>query len=190
VNDVEEIRWLSAEQERAWRGYRRMRTLLDLQIVRDLSQESRLSETDYDVLSTLTETPGRKWRASELASHLLWSTSRLAHHLGRMERRGLVARTGCEEDGRGATVALTDAGWTTLQAAAAAHVESVRRNLIDLLTPSEVRALDSICTKVIDHLASPGRSRPNDPAGSGERDRRRMRQTGRPAVSVGVPTAP
>jgi len=150
-----------------------MRTLLDLQIVRDLSSESQLSDSDYDILSSLTEIPGRDWRASELAAHLLWSTSRLAHHLGRMERRGLVARTKCEEDGRGATVALTDVGWAALQAAAAAHVESVRRNFIDLLTPSEVRALDTISAKVIDHLAAPARSRPNDPAGSREEARRR-----------------
>jgi len=155
-----QTRWLSADQERAWRGYRRMRTLLDLQITRDLAHESHLSDSDYDVLSTLTEIPGRSWRASELATQLLWSTSRLAHHLGRMESRGLVVRAECEEDGRGATVTLTDAGWAALQAAAPAHVESVRRNLIDLLTPPEVQALATISAKVVSHLADPVRSRP------------------------------
>jgi len=90
----------------------------------------------------------------------LWSTSRLAHHLGRMESRGLVVRAECEEDGRGATVTLTDAGWAALQAAAPAHVESVRRNLIDLLTPPEVQALATISAKVVSHLADPVRSRP------------------------------
>jgi hypothetical protein len=39
-------RWLTPPQERAWRRYRRMRTLLDLQIARDLHQDSGLSETD------------------------------------------------------------------------------------------------------------------------------------------------
>lgn len=154
VDDVGENSWLSAEQELAWRGYRRMRALLDLQIIRDLARESHLSDSDYDVLSTLTEIPGRSWRASELAAQLLWSTSRLAHHLGRMERRGLVARAECEEDGRGATVTLTDAGWTALQAAAPAHVASVRRNLIDVLTPAEVRTLGAISAKVINHLTN------------------------------------
>ena len=50
-------RWLTAPQERAWRRYRRMRTLLDLQIARDLHRDSGLSEADYDVLSTLSEKP-------------------------------------------------------------------------------------------------------------------------------------
>ncbi|HEX5291640.1 MAG TPA: MarR family transcriptional regulator, partial [Streptosporangiaceae bacterium] len=106
---MSEVRWLSPDEEHAWRAYRRMRTRLDLQIARDLARDSRLSESDYDVLSTLTEQPGRTWRASELAAQLLWSTSRLAHHAGRMERRGLIARGECEEDGRGATLTLTDA---------------------------------------------------------------------------------
>jgi DNA-binding MarR family transcriptional regulator len=149
---VSDVSWLSPEEERAWRAYRRMRTLLDLQIARDLATDSHLSESDYDVLSTLTEKPGRSWRASELAARLSWSSSRLAHHAGRMERRGLIARGECAEDGRGATVTLTDAGWAALRTAAPQHVASVRRHLIDLLTPAEVEALASVAGKVLEHL--------------------------------------
>jgi DNA-binding MarR family transcriptional regulator len=149
---MSDVTWLSPEEERAWRAYRRMRTLLDLQNARDLARDSHLSESDYDVLSTLTEKPGRSWRASELAARLLWSTSRLAHHAGRMERRGLIARGECAEDGRGATVTLTDAGWAALQAAAPAHVASVRRHFIDLLTPSEVQTLADVAGKVLAHF--------------------------------------
>lgn len=146
-------RWLDPEQERAWRRYRRMRTLLDLQIARDLKTESGLSEADYDILSTLSESPDGSWRARELATRLLWSTSRLAHQVGRMEQRGLVARTGVDDDARGAVVVLTRAGRATLQSAAPPHVESVRRHLVDLLTPAEVKALDRIAGKVIAHLS-------------------------------------
>ena len=59
------------------------------------------------MLSTLSEAPGDQWRASELATRLLWSSSRLAHHVGRMEKRGLVARQAVDTDGRGATIVLT-----------------------------------------------------------------------------------
>lgn len=146
-------RWLTTRQERAWRRYRRMRTLLDLQIVRDLQRDSGLSGADYDVLSTLTEKPGGRWRARDLAAQLLWSTSRLAHHVGRMEQRGLVAREPSPGDARGALISLTEQGQATLSAAAPLHVASVRRHLIGLLTPGEVAALDSIAGKVIAHLA-------------------------------------
>jgi DNA-binding MarR family transcriptional regulator len=145
--------WLTAPQERAWRRYRRMRTLLDLQITRDLNQDSGLSETDYDVLSTLSEKPGGSWRARDLAAQLLWSTSRLAHHVGRMEQRGLVTRQPVADDGRGALISLTEDGRATLEQAAPPHVTSVRRHFIDLLTPEEVAALDSIAEKVIQRLS-------------------------------------
>ena len=145
--------WLTAPQERAWRRYRRMRTLLDLQIARDLNKDSGLSATDYDVLSTLSENPQGQWRARDIAAQLLWSTSRLAHHVGRMEQRGLVARQPCADDGRGALISLTEQGWAALREAAPPHVASVRRHMIDLLTADEVAALDAIAGKVITHLA-------------------------------------
>jgi len=129
-----------------------MRTLLDLQIARDLSKDSGLSETDYDVLSTLSEKPEGYWRARDLAAQLLWSTSRLAHHVGRMEQRGLVTRQPCTDDARGALISLTEHGRDVLYEAAPPHVASVRRHLIDLLTADEVAALDAIASKVITHL--------------------------------------
>jgi DNA-binding MarR family transcriptional regulator len=146
-------RWLTADQERAWRGYRRMRTLLDLRIARDLNQDSGLSDADYDVLSTLSERPHAAWRSSDLAKHLLWSTSRLSHHIGRMETRGMVSRRPSADDGRGAVVTLTDLGWATLREAAPHHVESVRRNLVDLLDAEEIATLDRIAEKVIARLS-------------------------------------
>jgi DNA-binding MarR family transcriptional regulator len=133
-----------------------MRTLLDLQIARDLQHDSGLSEADYDVLSTLSENPDASWRARDLATRLLWSTSRLAHHVGRMEQRGLVARQPCADDGRGAIISLTGQGRDTLREAAPPHVDSVRRHLIGLLTAGEVAALDAIAGKVVAHLAGDG----------------------------------
>ena len=153
---MEEPRWLTEAEERAWRGYRRMHLLLDLQIVRDLANDSSLSEPDYDVLSTLSETEGKRRRLTELAAHMLWTKSRLSHHLTRMEQRGLVCREDCATDGRGAYVALTDEGRRAIELAAPDHVESVRRHLIDLLTPEQVGVLGDIAEIVVDHLGTPG----------------------------------
>lgn len=129
-----------------------MRSLLDLHLARDLLNDSGLSEADYDVLSTLSERPGGQWRPSELAARLLWSTSRLAHQVGRMERRGLITRGSCPDDKRGAVVALTDDGWKALRDAAPDHVRAVRHHFVDLLTPAEINALAVISSKVIGHL--------------------------------------
>ena len=139
--------WLNDAEMRAWRGYRRLRVLLDLQLARDLAADSGLSEADYDVLSTVSEAaPDAQIRLIELARHLHWSKSRLSHHLTRMQQRGLVDR---HED---LTIALTEAGWRAIRAAAPAHVASVRRHLIDRLTEEQLRVLGDIAETVVPHL--------------------------------------
>lgn len=148
-----EPRWLNESEERAWRGYRRMRGLLDLQVSRDLAGESGLSAADYTVLSNLSETGGHRRRLNDLATRMLWSKSRLSHHITRMQQRGLVTREDCSSDGRGAFVVLTDSGLQAIVGAAPAHVESVRRHFIDLLTDEEVAVLGNVAEKIVDHLA-------------------------------------
>jgi DNA-binding MarR family transcriptional regulator len=147
-----ESRWLDQAEDRAWRGYMRMRTLLHARILRDLAREAGLSGPDYDVLSHVSESPGRRSRLGELAERMAWSRSRLSHHLNRMERRGLVTREDCPSDGRGAFVVLTDAGFGVIQEAAPGHVASVRRHFIDLLSREQLDALTSITDTVVGHL--------------------------------------
>jgi DNA-binding MarR family transcriptional regulator len=147
-----EPRWLDEAEDRAWRGYLRMRTLLHAQIVRDLARESGLSGPDYDVLSNVSEAEGRRERLAALAARMAWSRSRLSHHITRMEQRGLVTREGCASDGRGAFVVLTDAGWRAIQEAAPGHVASVRRHFIDLLSREQLDALTEISQTVVRRL--------------------------------------
>lgn len=132
-----------------------MKALLDLQLARQMNRASGLSEADYDVLSTLTEDGGPSWRARELAARLLWSSSRLAHQVRRMEERGLVCRTACDDDGRGALIELTELGASTLKAAAPPHVEAVRSNFIDLLSEEELRILADLAWRVVRRLGEP-----------------------------------
>nr|WP_228531336.1 MarR family transcriptional regulator [Micromonospora sp. ANENR4] len=129
-----------------------MRRLLDLELARELMQDAGLSEPDYDVLSDLSETPEQRLRLSELADRMLWSRSRLSHHISRMQQRGLVSREECVTDGRGSVVVLTPAGRRAVEAAAPGHVAAVRRHLIDRITPAEVAALGTLSQRVIRHL--------------------------------------
>ena len=158
------VRWLTASEDKSWRAYRRMRTLLDLATARDLRIDSALSDSDYDVLSTISEAADGGWRAGELARRLTWSTSRLAHQVGRMEKRGLIVRRGAPDDARGAYLELTAEGRRVLRAAAVEHVRSVRRNLIDLLTAEEVHALGVIADKVVAALEDRPRSENRGPS--------------------------
>ncbi|MGW7098899.1 MarR family winged helix-turn-helix transcriptional regulator [Streptomyces sp. NPDC054838] len=134
-------RWLTESEQQAWYAWRRMFPLVNAEIARDLTQDSGLSEADYDVLSVLGSADGHRMRISALAELMQWSRSRLSHQLTRMERRGLVRRGGVASDARGAEVVLTGSGTEAITTAAPLHVESVRRHLIDLLTPEQLRTL-------------------------------------------------
>jgi DNA-binding MarR family transcriptional regulator len=150
---VDDVRWLNEVEFRAWIGYRRMRGRLDLRLARDLADDSGLSEPDYDVLSSLGDAEGSRERLTDLAARMLWSKSRLSHHISRMQARGLVVKEDCADDGRGAVVVLTENGRRTIDAAAPAHVESVRRHFVDLLTEDELATLGDIAERVIARLA-------------------------------------
>jgi DNA-binding MarR family transcriptional regulator len=145
-------RWLSPDEQRAWRAYRRMVLLADSAIARELAQDSGLSMPDYLVLSTLSEAVGHRRRLTELATRMQWSPSRLSHHVTRMEQRGLVTRAECSTDLRAAYVVLTEVGWDAIKAAAPGHVASVREHLIDLLDAEDLAALTAIGEKVARHF--------------------------------------
>ena len=140
--------WLSDDEQRAWRAYRRMVLLVDSAIARDLSRTSGLSMPDYLVLSQVSESTDNRVRLTELAARMQWSPSRLSHHVTRMEQRGLVTRAECAEDLRAAYVVLTDAGWDAIRTAAPGHVASVRANLIDTLDAEDLAALTTIGEKL------------------------------------------
>ncbi len=145
-------RWLTDDEQRAWRAYRRMVLLVDGAVARELTRDSGLSMPDYQVLSALSEARDRRRRLTELAVRMQWSPSRLSHHVTRMEQRGLVARADCTEDLRAAYVVLTEVGWNAIKAAAPDHVASVREHLIDLLTPEEIAAVIAVGEKVAVHF--------------------------------------
>lgn len=145
-------RWLNESEDRAWRRYRRMFTLLETTLARELDAETGLSMADYTVLSNLVEAEERRWRISELARHMGWSQSRLSHHLRRMENRGLVRREDVSDDARGAFVTLTRSGLKATAAATPVHMTGVRRHMIDPLTADQIEMLGDIAGIVIGRL--------------------------------------
>jgi DNA-binding MarR family transcriptional regulator len=144
--------WLSEREARAWRGYLKMHGLLDLQISRDLARDAGLSDPDYTVLVVLSESADGRMRLVDLAERMLWSSSRLAHHVDRMQRRGLVRREKHPTHSRATVVALTEHGRRVIDEAAPRHVESVRRHFIDQLTAEEIDVVGDVAETVLDHL--------------------------------------
>jgi DNA-binding MarR family transcriptional regulator len=154
TDPMTEPRWLDPSEQRAWRGYLRMQGQLSARLNRPLQQDSELSLADFDVLVALTDLPEERMRVLELARVLQWEKSRVSHHVGRMEKRGLVVREECRDDGRGAFVVLTPAGRRAIESAAPPHVDTVRRLVFDSLSPEQVDALAAIAAKVLTNLES------------------------------------
>lgn len=115
-------------------------------------QESGLSPADYQVLLALSEADGRRLRSSELATAIDWERSRLSHHLGRMERRGLIRRDDCATDSRGAEVSLTVEGARAFRRATAPHMRAIKKHFADALTPEQFLALNDILNGIQNHL--------------------------------------
>jgi DNA-binding MarR family transcriptional regulator len=145
-------RWLTEDEQRLWRGWLAASMLLPERLNRDLQEQHGLTGTDYQVLVELSESPERRMRMSTLAERTQLSRSRLSHQVDRMTRAGLVTRQECAQDGRGMFAVLTDQGWETIVAAAPDHVESVRRHLVDRLTPEQFEAFGQACITVADAL--------------------------------------
>lgn len=147
-------RWLSEDEQCAWRQLLQMTAQLDARLNRQLQDSSSLSMADYDVLVPLSEAPDGRLRMFEVAQDLHWEQSRLSHHLSRMAKRGLIARENCESDRRGAFVTLTEAGRAAIEQAAPAHAESVRQLVFDGLSATQVKTLRAVTGKVLERLAA------------------------------------
>lgn len=141
-----------AEHE-AWLAYRHMTRQLEARLARELARDTGLSMQDYDVLSALNDARDGRWCSRDLSAHLLWSASRLSHHLDRMQRRELILRAPCTR-ARGVDVVLTSAGIDAIISAAPSHVTSVRKVFIDRLTPGDIQALYQLSRTVLEGLSA------------------------------------
>ncbi|MEV0849166.1 MarR family transcriptional regulator [Streptomyces sp. NPDC049954] len=133
-------RWLSDAEQCAWRTHLEVNRLLTYQLEKDL-QPFGLTINDYEILVNLSEAEEHRVRMSDLAAATLQSKSRLSHQITRMEKAGLVRRENCESDRRGLFAVLTAPGLETMRKVAPHHVDSVRRNFIDQLSPEELGTL-------------------------------------------------
>jgi DNA-binding MarR family transcriptional regulator len=144
-------RWLTDDEQRAWRAYLRLAQLLMRQLDRDLHPFG-LSMHDYEILVELSEAPDSRMRMTELADRTAQTRSRLSHQINRMETRGLVSREGCEGDKRGTFAVLTSRGAAVISEVAPYHVASVREHFVDQLSPAELTALTDAYEPVLDKL--------------------------------------
>jgi DNA-binding MarR family transcriptional regulator len=144
-------KWLTDEEQQAWRATVHLSQLLLRQLDHDLTAHG-LNGRDYEILVELSEAPEQRMRMTDLADATSQSRSRLSHQISRMEKRGLIRRDDCEGDKRGTFAVLTTGGFEAIERVAPYHVENVRRHFIDRLTPHQLEEIRSAFQPVVDYL--------------------------------------
>ncbi|MFE9444389.1 MarR family winged helix-turn-helix transcriptional regulator [Streptomyces sp. NPDC006602] len=144
--------WLTQSEQRAWRAFVGVHQKLPGRLARGLQGCGNLSMAEYVVLVALTDAPDGLRHFQDLTNTVQWERSRMSHHLRRMTERGLVNREFCPKDGRGVHVVVTPAGRAAIEAAAPRHVATVRRLIIDPLSPEELDALTVLCERILGRL--------------------------------------
>ena len=149
-------RWLTEDERAAWLRLVAVVELLPGVLDSQLRAEAGLRHFEYYVLAMLSEAPEHILRMASLAQRTNATLPRLSHVVRRLEDRGLVQRYPCPEDGRATNARLTPAGWDAVVAAAPGHVETVRRSVLDPLTPAQLEQLRTIGDALLQGLDPDG----------------------------------
>jgi DNA-binding MarR family transcriptional regulator len=141
-----------------WRNFLLAHALLSRRLDEELRTEQSMSLAEYDALVQLALAPGRRLRMSTLADRVLLSRSGVTRLVDRLEAAGLVDRTQCTTDARGAEAVLTESGLSRLRRATRTHLRGIDRYFMGPLSADELRAIGSSLGTIVDALRG-------DPAG-------------------------
>jgi DNA-binding MarR family transcriptional regulator len=122
--------------------------------------DAKLSFFGYAVLAGLSQAPERTLTMSRVAVLANGSLSRASHAVSALERQGWVTRHPAPTERRATLVTLTDAGYAKVVASAPAHVETVRRLVIDPLTNQQLNQLGRISETILAQLIPIGEQPP------------------------------
>lgn len=146
---TEDPRWLTPEEQQTWRALTSLLVRLPAALDAQLRRDAGITHFDYQVLSQLSEQPGRRLRLRELATRADSSLQRLSQVVTRLEAKGWVERVPDPADGRTTLAALTDAGFEKVVATAPGHAAEVLDLAIDPLSPDQHRAMREIAERIV-----------------------------------------
>jgi|EndMetStandDraft_8_1072994.scaffolds.fasta_scaffold02186_8 DNA-binding MarR family transcriptional regulator len=107
---------------------------------------------EFTLLEALNEADRHRLRLSALASRTNATLARLSRVVSSLERKGLVLRTPCEEDGRATNAVLTEAGRTVYLESTGLYADAVQRMVLDGLDDAGVDQLASLSFAILSKL--------------------------------------
>ncbi|MDN4475842.1 MarR family transcriptional regulator [Demequina sp. SYSU T00192] len=114
--------------------------------------DANLTAFEFTLLEALQEADAHRLRLSALASRTNATLPRLSRVVTGLERKGLVTRTPCAEDGRAFNAVLTTAGLEAFESTRPLHADAVREMVLDGMTEDEVDLLADLALKILGRL--------------------------------------
>lgn len=138
----------------AWRALLRAQAGVAGNLERELMAAEGLPLAWFEVLLVLDQAPEGALRLQRLMDTVLMTKSGVSRLVDRMETAGLVARSGCPSDRRGAFACITDLGREKLQRATPIHAGGIDRHLAKVLDTEQAARLRDALSAVADALGS------------------------------------
>lgn len=138
-----------------WRQFLLAHARLSRRLDDELRVDHDLSLAEYDALLTIAEAPGRRIRMRQLADRVILSKSGVTRLIDRLVIDGLVERSACETDARGAEAVLTSTGLERLRAASQTHLRGIEHHFLDAIAADDLPVLERALTSLADR-AGPG----------------------------------
>ena len=154
-------RRLSARDPRLapWRSFLLAHARVSRRLDEELRAEHDVSFAEYDALLTIAQAPGRRVRMGSLAEQVLLSKSGVTRLVDRLVNDGLVERSACSTDARGAEAVLTDRGLTRLRAASRTHLRGISEHFLAVVATDDLESLERAMSAVA-RQAGPGVGEP------------------------------
>ena len=142
----------------AWRALLRAQAGLAFNLERELMAAEGLPLVWYEVLLVLDQAPEGALRLQRLMDTVLRTKSGVSRLVDRMEAAGLVTRSGCPSDRRGAFAVITEMGRERLHRAMPVHAGGIDRHLAGVLDAEQATRLRDALSALADALESDGAS--------------------------------
>ena len=141
---------LSADDPRLapWRAFMLAHARVSRRLDEELRAEHDISFAEYDALLTIAQAPGRRIRMGQLADEVLLSRSGVTRLVDRLVGDGLVERSACMADARGAEAVLTEIGLTRLRQASRTHLHGISEHFLAVVDPADLEMLERSMTAI------------------------------------------
>ena len=137
-----------------WRSFLQAHARVARRLDDELRAEHDLSVAEYDALLNIAEAPARRIRMSQLADRVVLSKSGVTRLIDRLVEDGLVERSACVSDARGAEAVLTEAGLARLRAASRTHLRGIEDHFLDVIDPADLDVVGQALQAVADRAGA------------------------------------